>query len=492
MQSFLWAIGSLLILVPIIYLLPLGITLRGKWLVIIISFILGLMGLLAKTIFPLWKIILMLLLLMGIVVYFIEKKLGTVLFLSETPNPKDEKEIDSYEEEIEDWEISEKPGEKFSTKEELEVLPENDLEISKDDSYIKPIIEPASPVVASTSLEKENEQLVDWDEDISFIQDRNQLFEVKDDVIEEIDLTPQEETYMADFEELMNQPLDMAINDSEPEGDQTDTDVESISEYFNSLVEEDDLDKENLAETDLDKVFIELKEEIFETEVAENESENKLEEHLAEEVFDLNSLAEPNFKKSDVEDLATQQGSGSEISMEVNDEELFLEELLEGMPTTPALIDEVDESEEVVIHPVVNNEETLFVDFESETEEETIEETGEIGITVPEEQEDTNKIIEQPIIHKELLHTMVSQLELLSKKVVPEEYEALIKEHIHEKLPVHDYYTFASLLISHYIRMKKFDELEKLVSSLSNKVKGYVILEQELEYIYNHYCGQTR
>ncbi|MGX6442936.1 hypothetical protein ACWM35_06850 [Neobacillus sp. K501] len=489
MQSFLWAIGSLLILVPIIYFLPLGITLRGKWLVIIISFILGLTGLLAKTIFPLWKTILMLLLLMGIVVYFIEKKLGTVLFLSETHIPGNEKEFDSYEEEIEDWEISEKQVEKSSTKEELEVLPENDLEIDKDESFIEPIFEPALPV-ASTSVEKENEQLVDWDEDISFIQDRNQLLEDQVNSFEEIDLTPKEDSEMAEFEELMEQPL-VIVSEDEPDGDQTDTDVESISEYFNSLVEEDNLDKENLAETELDKVFINLKKESFETVVAENESANELEEQLAEENFDLNSSAEPNFKKTSVETQVNQESSASEISMEVDDEELLLEELLEGMSTAPAVINKVEEKEDVVINQVSFDEEPFMLDFESETEEVALEETSELGISVPEVQKDTNKNIEQAIIRKELLNTMVSQLELISKKVDSLEYEELIKEHMHEQLPVHDYYTFASLLISHYIRMKKFKELEIFISSICNKVKGYAILEQELEYIYNRYCEKN-
>jgi hypothetical protein len=500
MQSFLWAIGSLLILVPIIYFLPLGITLRGKWLVIIISFILGLTGLLAKTIFPLWKTILMLLLLMGIVVYFIEKKLGTVLFL-ESPNPETKKENNPLEEQMGDWEISEKLVEQFSSKEEVEVPPENDQGNYKDDSFIEPISEPSLPV-AITSLEKENDQLDEWDEDISFIQDRNQLLEDKDDFMEEVDITSQEEMYVAEFEELMNQPLDMVTNESEFENNQTDSNNETLSEYFNSLVEENNLDKEELAANELEQVFIDLNQESLEIGVivpdSEQDSDGELEEadeQLADKIFDLNGSAEPNFIKSTVEqedyfeELTAEMSSEIESQLEV--EEQLLEELLGDKPNSFESLKDGGDKGEDLNHPDIN-EETYLLDFESEAEEAEMEEISELGISVPKEQEDINKKIEQAVVHKELLNTMVTQLELIRKRVDPQEYEQLIKEHMYERLPVHDYYTFASLLISHYIRKKKFNELEMLISSIRNKVKGYAILEQELEYIYNHYCGKNR
>lgn len=480
MQSFLWAIGSLVILVPLIYFLPLGISLRGKWLVIIISFILGLTGLLAKGIFPLWKTILMLLLLLGIVVYFIDKKLGGLLFLPEGSSPGKDEDYDPQMEEIEDWEISEIQVEKFSTKEELKSLTEDNPEISKDDNFIEPISEPVLPTVAAY-MENESEQLKDWNEDISFIQNRNQLLEAKDDFIEEMDLTPKENPYETEFEELLNRELVLQTIDGVSENNQSDTDTETISEYFNSLVEENKLDKEDLTETNLDNVFMDLNEGMLGSDSESGNEVDDAEVQLAEKIFDLNTPVELDYIENPVGDQVNQELSVSEISKGVDEEEQLLEGLMGSMPTTNTSVEEVEEKEEEFINNVVR----------VETEEAAIEETSEIGISDPEELEDTNTNIGQDVVHKELLHTMVSQLEIISKKADPMEYEKLIKEHMHERLPVYDYYTFASLLITHYIRKKKFDELEKLISSISSKVKGYAILEQELEYIYNRYCKRT-
>jgi hypothetical protein len=87
---------------------------------------------------------------------------------------------------------------------------------------------------------------------------------------------------------------------------------------------------------------------------------------------------------------------------------------------------------------------------------------------------------------------MISQLEIVGKKMDTLEFEKLVKEHMHEKLSVHDYYTFASLLIEHYIRMNQFGNLEKLIPTLRDKVKGYPILEQETKFIYKRYCEDAR
>lgn len=490
MQSFLWAIGSLVILVPIIYFLPLGISLRGKWLVIIISFILGLTGLLAKAIFPLWKTILMLLLLMGLVVYFIEKKLGSVMFLPEGPASGKAKEIEPQKEVIEDWVISEKLEEKDSIKDEVEVLTEDNLEMSNDDSFIEPISEPVLQVTETYS-ENVSEELDDGKEDISFIQVREKLLEAEDNFIEEMDISSKEDSDATEFEGLMNLKLETLSNNGMSEHNESDTDDETISEYFNSLVEENNIDKEDLDATDLDKVFIHLNEESLEMVVAAPETENdiqEIEEQLAEKIFDLDSSAEPNFNKIVIDEQVNQDWSGSEIVKEDDDEEQMLKELLGGMPTTMVSYIDVKEIEEELVKDALNEEEAFVVGFDSGNEVEAMEESSEVGISEPEVQEDTNKSIGQDLAHKELLHTMVSQLELISKKLEPQEFEKLIQEHMHEQLPVHDYYTFASLLITHYIRMKKFDELEKLISSISSKVKGYAILEQELEFIYNRYC----
>jgi hypothetical protein len=92
------------------------------------------------------------------------------------------------------------------------------------------------------------------------------------------------------------------------------------------------------------------------------------------------------------------------------------------------------------------------------------------------------------ILRKELLHTMVSRLKIASKNIGPMEYENLVRNHMHPRLSVHDYYTFASLLIEHYILTKNYIKLESLINDIKEKTKGYPILEEQLDFIHKRYC----
>ncbi|MEH6956305.1 hypothetical protein [Neobacillus drentensis] len=91
MPMIIWAISSMVILMLIIYFLPLGYALKGKLLLVLISFILSLGGLGAVSIIPMWEIALMLLALVFFAAYFMNNRLGTVLFQE---SPVFEEQID--------------------------------------------------------------------------------------------------------------------------------------------------------------------------------------------------------------------------------------------------------------------------------------------------------------------------------------------------------------------------------------------------------------
>ncbi|WP_312470997.1 hypothetical protein [Neobacillus sp.] len=84
MQTIIWAISSMVVLMIIISLLPLGYTLKGKFLVVLVSFILSLGGLVAVSTFPLWQTALVLISLIFFVAYFMNNRLGSLL-VNENP-----------------------------------------------------------------------------------------------------------------------------------------------------------------------------------------------------------------------------------------------------------------------------------------------------------------------------------------------------------------------------------------------------------------------
>lgn len=79
MQTMVWAIGSMVVLMLIIFFVPSGYTLKGKILVVFTSFILSLCGFAATTIFPLWQTDIMLIALIFFFAYFLSKHLGNFI-----------------------------------------------------------------------------------------------------------------------------------------------------------------------------------------------------------------------------------------------------------------------------------------------------------------------------------------------------------------------------------------------------------------------------
>ncbi|MED3549167.1 hypothetical protein [Cytobacillus praedii] len=94
MENLLLATLSLVILVPIIYFLPLGLSSKGKILVTFVSFFLAIIGLLAQLSFPLWQTSLVLLVLVFLSSIVIDSRLRKIIYpLSEKKNVHSHDEI---------------------------------------------------------------------------------------------------------------------------------------------------------------------------------------------------------------------------------------------------------------------------------------------------------------------------------------------------------------------------------------------------------------
>jgi hypothetical protein len=121
MVSFLFTVISILILFPILYILPIGFTVRGKLMIVIVTFLIVTLGLLATEIIPFWQMILVEVLIVGIATYLLDKNLASLLYASK----------------VDDFEVFE---EEDRTKSILEGLSETYSHIASSDKVNKPLI----------------------------------------------------------------------------------------------------------------------------------------------------------------------------------------------------------------------------------------------------------------------------------------------------------------------------------------------------------------
>ncbi|WP_066063784.1 hypothetical protein [Neobacillus soli] len=189
MQTIIWAIGSMAVLMLIISFLSLGYTLKGKLFVVLASFILSLGGLASVSIFPLWQTALMLFALIIFVAYFMNNRMGTLIL----------KEDFAFEEVFEDEIESAEPVYDIESLENVNLV-KIDEELA-DASYIN--LDSSSDENQSLMI-ADSEEIIDnetevIDEDISFLLERNTDLEVN----EQIEETTLDKGYLSDIESLL-------------------------------------------------------------------------------------------------------------------------------------------------------------------------------------------------------------------------------------------------------------------------------------------------
>ncbi|MEH7093893.1 hypothetical protein [Neobacillus vireti] len=189
MQSFIWAIGSGLLLLLVLNFIPIGLTFKGKLSVALIGFVLALAGLAVDTSIPLWQTGLMILLLVLISAYIMDNRFGALLYISES----DLLEL-QVEEDIE-YEVFNQSSEKHLEMEllDLEAEPEPEVlpTLHLEENQIMPFSE-------ESQNEVENKEIDNYD--MLDLVDTIELDE-KDEYI--VDEKETGEGYLSDIESLL-------------------------------------------------------------------------------------------------------------------------------------------------------------------------------------------------------------------------------------------------------------------------------------------------
>lgn len=558
MEELLASVVSLMILIPIIYFLPIGFTNKGKGLLVLLAFIFANIGILAKSNFPLWQSALLLLLLITLTVYIVDKRFDQLLYSSIHNHEKKNIEVQRFQETVMDERV--KISDDSALKEEQVHTNEKLTDKDNEDSAM---LERNQDQIDQTETTLEKEIIVEGNsaseeiEDISFLSDRENVLDegMSNDQISfhQEEISDQDSIgYMSEIEQLLQEDEFEDLKDENSFSQITDIEVNDVSDFeieenMQNKTVQDGFDHEQIilddeeviseielltypegisdrAEDSSDSVDLNEIDLLAEIETLASNTERdhskevtdvlQIDDSTVNEYRHLDESAEndENVLENDIQgelvewdeiiplafnEVATSQSNEEdEDKEEIDHEEISLLEnhlvmnhspnVLEDMKGITNLDDSADEYE------IVKEEvEDIHAEATNSLEQYNLEEDNFID-HVELEEIDHHELEEKTALQQQIFHTMVSQIHLARKRMKQDDYEKLVKNHLHPDLSAKDYYSFASLLVEHYISYKKFEKLQALLLELKEKANEFPILEMEIQYLYEHYCENAR
>jgi hypothetical protein len=219
--------------------------------------------------------------------------------------------------------------------------------------------------------------------------------------------------------------------------------VEPLEDGENSkapLLSNDEMNVE-LLENDEDIQFLEHRFELLDDIVRDETKQEKNDSFIEEELFFVEAESASLLEVNEIEEKVFQE---QEMIESLSDDNWLPEWPLKGEQTEESMTVEALFDVEVVPHTAVSH-------------------------TSP--------------LRKQLLHTVITELQLSREHLEKAEYERRIHQCLHADLPDDDYYAFARLLIEHYLLEKDYDQLASWLIHLQEKFAHYPILLKEIEFL---------
>lgn len=391
---YLFSLLALILLLPILYFIPIGISVKGKLLIAGIAFGLTLLGLVASTQYSIWMIGIMLMILLGLSSYMIEQRFSGLIVLTAGT------EMDSGEE----------PVQKVHDHKGLK----DHLHNKKDESQVE-------------------------EEKLELIEDTVDSAQV------EVELAPIE---MEDLYEIEV--------DAEEEESETDTSIEQ---------------DEPLQDTEIKEII-----STYETEsikVEDDESEWFIEN--ANEYEDIGEMNE--IKEKESSDIVL-----SEIERLINEPEETIEDEKEEMKEAFDDHSEPVEDLESLLGSENELEDDLVDDFVEDGKAEITEGTqGSIVEDNSEEDLHVHAFPKRSRIMREVMKTMIEQITLSKSILSSHQMENMIKHYLHPSLHDQDYYTFARILMDHYITTGQYEDLHMFTDGIDKRFIEYPYIKMDIE-----------
>ncbi|MHA7137117.1 hypothetical protein ACRTEV_07560 [Rossellomorea arthrocnemi] len=393
---YLFSLLALILLLPILYFIPIGISVKGKLLIAGIAFGLSLLGLVASTQYPIWMIGIMLMVLLGLSSYVIEQRFSGLLVLATGT------EMDLEEEPMQI--VHEHKGLK------------DNLHNKKDE----------------TEAEEEK-------------------FDLIEDTVNSVPV--EEEIAPIELEDLYEIEVDVAEEDLETDG--------SIKQY-EPLQAVDIIEGYPAVETESKKVDDDESEWFIENagEYEDNEAKKEIEEGNESSDIVLSEIERLIIDETD----ETLENENEEMK-DVIDDQLEPVEDLEDLPGSE------DELEDVLVDDFVEGEDPeIFEDTEDSIAEDISEEDLHV-----------HALPKRSRIMREVMKTMIEQITLSKSILSSHQIENMIKHYLHPSLHDQDYYTFARVLMDHYISTEQYDDLQMFTDGISKRFNEYPYIKMDIE-----------
>ena len=446
LESLVIAIISLLIILPIIYFLPIGFTHKGKLLILLCAFIVFSIGIALKTVMSVWQTGLVLILLAIGASYLIGKKYGNQLFIHDENSAEYEDQVIKFE--IED-EIEEEIRKQASPQKDKALQVERDIVSPQTQAVDEEFVEELEPIVN----QKNDEYIIE-------------NIHVENEELPDVTHTNNQDGNH-EFEELLKE-IELELNPTN-EIQKTDEILEASEETIE--IEPNDLDEEK------DEIQMTAPSTLEEIQIA-SLPVNKVEHPSEESGIEGIPLIEPS--ENTLEEI---EGDSTEedviLSIPVENENTIQEVQLDASQNQIGEAREIEELEEI-------GRISLEIEQFDETKEDyPSTETMEVVEVEDDTQgnQDNNNVLRQQIFA-----TMISQIKLSRNKVSNSRYEKIILDHLNPQLSDHEYYTFVSLLIEHYINTGQIEELSSLLSQNRVRFEKYPVILQEINFIKDEYC----
>lgn len=433
MEVFIFGLCSLVILIPLIYILPLGFSKKGKHIIVITTIFIASLSLLANMTLGWWQSVAVLFVLVIATVYFIHHKFAEMMY------------EESSKSHVEN-------GETF-------LRPEVDEQSSKKATRTIVHHQSDDEQEATVHKEKANEQI----DELVFLTNKNNAQTTRKEEVAPIHTN--DDLREIEAEELMD---DQMTDESMEFIEQMDDDKRVDDENEYKLVSDDLLeingDNDSFEQLAVEKYLSEDSTEIGQL------------DFLFEQLNDENDTStHDEFQTNDASDL------------QIDDQ---LQE--DDDPSTPQ-VDSLENSKQQTIFedPMTYENDYLseieqmmqMGNSEAEGSANETELTVEPTIYVSTEESDVQPHTKRQQLQQAMVDSVLEQIVASKEKVSKHEYEQMMIDCLQKDLSDVQYYTFARLLILHYLEEKDAEKLTPLLGELEIRFHKYPIIIGEIDYI---------
>lgn len=515
MKVYIFGLLSLIILFPIVYILPLGFTKKGKNTVVIVSIFIAALSLLSGTIFEWWQSSLLLFLLVIASVYIIHKRFSDVIYISSDQQLNGEKTI------LKSKDVDVKEASIYSQANSFSAVQSSGIVTHESTNQLdeKNSTETMNQL-ESSGFEIEEVERLELNDQIEKVHSITPEVPLVTDDKEEICFVVESEDFQRE-DEIRPLSVDNLEDTDAVEG--TDFIVEdNVSKENGNWLNEIRVVGEESADS-IDEQLVAMEEEAEEL----NDSlsmeaaplEEEIDRHLIDKVvYEVNNKEGSQSEKhlsdtvqlEDVETFAS--GESAELSVEssTNDDEaiyptievehskdLFIEDVKADITAKAELFTadvdaDIVSREDPPIDDVATNKIPKDESFSQDIE--PIIETGNMGVDIGINEEltasqesaitrEADGEMSPSELNEEIFLMILTQLEIAKSQMGTKDYEQLLNDCLQPELIAQYYYTFANLLIQHYLENGEFTKLAQLLTQLEAKLYEYPIIMEEIHYL---------